>query len=94
MSDEPFYSPNAKPRPPRQPKPGELLVEFQRADGTPMTCERRDYDEFGTEAQLLLNGQFYIARTFRDDPSLQVKGRAPGDRLGRGEARQPQDGRH
>ena len=40
MSDEPFYSPKAKPDPPRQPKPGELLFEFVRAsDGAPMSCE-------------------------------------------------------
>jgi hypothetical protein len=74
MSDEPFYSPNAKPRPPRQPKPGELLFEFQRADGTPMTCELRDHGEFGTEAQFLLNGQLLMARMFRDDPALGFKG--------------------
>jgi hypothetical protein len=30
MSDEPFYSPNAKPAPPRLPKPGFLLFEFVR----------------------------------------------------------------
>ena len=31
MTDEPSYSPFRKPRPLRQPKPGELLFEFVRA---------------------------------------------------------------
>jgi hypothetical protein len=53
MSDEvPFYSPNAKPRPPRQPKPGEHLWTLRRSD-----CELRFNGEFyGWECQCLLDG--------------------------------------
>jgi hypothetical protein len=37
MSDEPFYSPTAKPAPPRVAKPGELLFEFVRASDRAMS---------------------------------------------------------
>jgi hypothetical protein len=67
MGDElPFTSPNLKPPPRDQPKPGELLIEFRR-DIDLYTCELGDHSEFGVEAQFLLNGHLYYARTFRDD---------------------------
>jgi hypothetical protein len=58
MSDEPFYSPNAKPVPARVAKPGELLFEFIRAsDRAPMSCELRFHGEsFGWEAQFFERG--------------------------------------
>jgi hypothetical protein len=55
MSDEPFYSPNAKPPLPRVPRPGELLFEFVRpADRAWMSSELRFHGEsYGWEAQFL-----------------------------------------
>lgn len=44
----------AKPPTHRQPKPGELLFEFVRRDGTPMRCELRFHGEtYGWEAQFI-----------------------------------------
>ena len=63
--DVPFYKPDRKPPSPRQATPGELLFEFVRHDGGRMRCELRDHGEFGVEAQFLLNGTLYIARTFQ-----------------------------
>jgi hypothetical protein len=59
MTDEPFYSPNYKPPPPRVAKPGELLFEFVRAsDRAPMSCELRFHGEsYGWEAQFLERGE-------------------------------------
>ena len=54
MSDEPFYKPNRKPAPPRQPEPGELLFEFVLGSDR-WRCELRDHgDKYGVEAQFLL----------------------------------------
>jgi hypothetical protein len=63
MSDEPFYSPNLKPLPPRQPKPGEPLFTFVRAlDRAPMSCELRFHGEsYGWEAQILERGELLSA---------------------------------
>jgi hypothetical protein len=50
-------------RPPRRPKPGERLFEFQRGpDG--IVCERRDHGPYGVEAQFLENGQLWYSRSF------------------------------
>jgi hypothetical protein len=73
MSDEPFYSPNRKPRPARQPRPGELLFEFRNSRMELVRCELRDHREFGVEVQFLANGDLRIGRTFRDDV---LRGRA------------------
>lgn len=64
MSDEPFYSPNARPAPARVAKPGERLFEFSRAsDGAPMSCELRFHGEsFGWEAQFFVQGEFFASR--------------------------------
>jgi hypothetical protein len=69
MADEPFYSPNRKPPPPRQPQPGEFLFEFTRDDGAIYRCELRSHaEELGipaaVEAQFLLDGELLIARRF------------------------------
>jgi hypothetical protein len=44
MSDEPFYTPNRPPAPPRTPKPGELLFEFLHGHDR-ILCELRDDGE-------------------------------------------------
>jgi hypothetical protein len=64
MSDDPFYSPNAKPPPPRVARPGELLFAFVRAsDGAAMTCELRfNGESYGWEAQFLDRGELLISR--------------------------------
>ena len=69
MTDEPFYSPKAKPAPPREPKSGERLFAFSNGADR-FACELRDHEEFGLEAQFLLNGELYIARTFREAPAI------------------------
>jgi hypothetical protein len=64
MSDEPFYSPKAKPPPPRVAKPGELLFEFVRAsDRALMSCELRFHGEsYGWEAEFLERGELFASR--------------------------------
>ena len=50
---EPFYVPNRRPDPPRQPKPGELLFTCTRAsDDQTIRCELRDHGVLGIEAQV------------------------------------------
>jgi hypothetical protein len=68
VRDQPFYSPNAKPPPPRQPRTGELLFEFLRGhDG--FRCELRDHGETcGVEAVFFQNDELLIGRRF--DPRL------------------------
>jgi hypothetical protein len=74
MSGEPFWKPGLKPRSAREPRPGELLFEFRKGTDS-YACELRDHGEFGIEAQFLLNGQLYIARTFRDQPDVNLRAR-------------------
>jgi hypothetical protein len=74
MNDEPFYSPNRKPAPPHEARPGEPLFEF-RKDVDRNVCELRDHGEWGIEAQFLLNNDLYIARTFQDQPDFGVRAR-------------------
>jgi hypothetical protein len=71
MSDEPFYAPNRKPDPPRQPKPGERLFEFLVGHDRYL-FELRDHgDVYGAECQILKNEELLISRRFdpRLDPS-------------------------
>jgi hypothetical protein len=63
MSDEPFYSPTAKPTPPRAPQPGELLFEFLRGHDR-FLCELRDRSQYGVEAQFYQNEELLIGRRF------------------------------
>jgi hypothetical protein len=74
MSEEPFWKPGLKPRPAREPKPGDRLFEFGKGSDS-YACELRDHGEFGVEALFLLNGQLYIARTFHDQPALGLRAR-------------------
>ena len=63
MNDEPFYSPNARPKE-RQPKPGELLFEFLREqDQTRWRCELREH-EYGCEVQFFRGEEFIESRNF------------------------------
>jgi hypothetical protein len=74
MIDEPFYSPKAKPAPARRGKAGEWLFEFRKGSDH-YVGELRYHGQFGVEAQLLLNGELYIARTFQDQPDFNITGR-------------------
>jgi hypothetical protein len=65
---------NAKKATARTPRPGEMLFAFQHGADA-YRCELRDHGEFGVEAQFLLNGELYIARTFQDEPILAVRAR-------------------
>jgi hypothetical protein len=60
VSDQPFYTPNRLPAPPRVRKPGELLFEFVRAsDRATMSCELRFHGEsYGWEVQFFERGDF------------------------------------
>ena len=50
------------------------LFEFRKGSDH-YACELLDHGEFGTEARFLLNGQPYIARTFLDQPELDLRAR-------------------
>jgi hypothetical protein len=65
MADDelPFYAPNAKPRPPREPVPGEPLWTLHKLDGR-IDCELRSHGPWGWEVQLYRNGGFYAGRRF------------------------------
>ena len=54
---EPFYSPNRKPDPPRQPKPGEHLWTFIRGTNQ-QRAELRDFGESGVELQFYRDDAF------------------------------------
>ena len=63
MTDDPFYSPKAKPRPPRTPQPGEPVWTLTKAPKR-LACELRDSGVFGCEVQLFRDGEFFAARRF------------------------------
>jgi hypothetical protein len=63
MADEPFYKPNAKPLPPREPQPGEPLWVLHKG-AERIECELRVHGDFGCEVQLFRNGAFYAGRRF------------------------------
>jgi len=63
VPDEPFYAPNAKPLPPRKPRPGEPLFSFVRGHDR-FACELRYHGEWGVEAQFLKNEELLIGRRF------------------------------
>ena len=69
--DQPFRKPDLQPRLMRELQ---LLFEFRKGTDS-YACELRDHGEFGVEAQFLLNGEPYIARTFRDLPDLKLRAR-------------------
>jgi hypothetical protein len=61
MSDSDWMLHNAKPRPKRQPAPGELLFAFE-ADGAAWRCELRTVRDIGVEAQFYCGGEFRSGR--------------------------------
>jgi len=64
MSDEqPFYAPDKRPAPPREPRPGLEVWRLRRRDRV-MTCELRDDDRAGAgiDVQLLLDGELLASR--------------------------------
>ena len=63
MSEEPFYSPNHKPLPPRQAQRGELLFEFLYGHDQ-YRFELRDHGKYGVEAEFFLNEEFFYGRRF------------------------------
>ena len=69
-----IWNPGPRPEPAREPRSGELLFVFWKGNDS-YACELRDHGEFGVEAQFLLNGDLYIARTFHDQPSLALRAR-------------------
>jgi hypothetical protein len=65
MSDNgEWYSPNYTPQI-RQPRAGELLYEFMRADNVSVRVELRDHGSYGVEAQIYLRGDFRLGRRFQ-----------------------------
>jgi hypothetical protein len=60
--DLPFYHP-AKKLPIRVPKPGEHLWT-ERVNNVTWSCELRSHGEWGTEAQILRDGDLVIGRRF------------------------------
>lgn len=70
--DQPFYSPDLKKAPPRQPVPGELLFEFYvERTHTRWRCELRTHGSISVEAQFLQNEELLISQNFpaRLDPT-------------------------
>jgi hypothetical protein len=72
VTNDPFYAPNQPPRPPRQPKPGELLFEFYVERTKKFwRCELRDHGpECGVEAQFFDPVDLVFGRRF--DPRLDA----------------------
>ena len=63
MSDEPFYSPTAKPTLPRVPRPGEQLWSV-RVGHEIWSAQLRYHGEYGVEAQIIREGELVIGRRF------------------------------
>jgi hypothetical protein len=63
VPDEPFYAPNAKPLPPRVPRPGEPLFSFVHGHDR-IACELCYHGERGVEARFLRNDELLIGRRF------------------------------
>ena len=64
MSDEPFYSPNRKPPPPRQPRPpGEPVWEF-RVNHVTWSAELHTEAPHGWDCHLLRDTDFFASRRF------------------------------
>jgi hypothetical protein len=65
MADDPFYTPNRPPAPPRQPKPGELLFEFHvERTLTFWRVELRDHGAYDVEAQFFDPVDLRLGHTF------------------------------
>jgi hypothetical protein len=64
MADEqPFYAPDKRPAPTRQPKPGEHIWTYTRGTDSRRT-ELRDFGKAGAELQILVNGEFVSGRRY------------------------------
>jgi hypothetical protein len=64
VSDEPFYSPNRTPMPPRQPKPGEHVWSLCKP-GRRIDCELRFHGEsYGWECQFLEDSALRYGQRF------------------------------
>lgn len=63
MDDEPFYTPNRKPDPPREPTAGEPPFALLRGH-VRFLCELRDHGAYGIEAQFYENEDFLVSRRF------------------------------
>ncbi len=66
MSDEPpFYSPNAKPAPPRESQPGVVLWTVRKSERT-IRCELRDDTrvDAGVDCQILEGEWLVFAQRF------------------------------
>lgn len=70
MAEEPFYLPNRKPEPPRQPQPGEKLFEFLVGNDR-YIVELRDHGQWGVDAQFYRNEEFCYSRRM-DNRALAV----------------------
>ena len=83
--DEPFYAPDKKATPPRQPRPGFKQWELQNGDRV-LVCEFRDDEQqsAGVDVVLLEGGELllsercltaaaarYVAEAFRQDYARQ-----------------------
>ncbi len=61
MTDNDWMLHNAKPRPARQPKPGEVLFRFVVAN-VEWRCELRTVKDIGVEAQFYCGDEFRTGR--------------------------------
>lgn len=63
--EQPFYAPNRKAAPPRQPRPVEPVWSVRRAtDGTVFDCALLDHGAHGVDLQLFKNQKFAGSRHF------------------------------
>jgi hypothetical protein len=78
MTNEPFFTPNLKAAPARQPTPGVEVWRLRHADGRVQTCELRDHSQAGAgwHLTLLLNGDLVFSRQCRDEPSARYAAQA------------------
>jgi hypothetical protein len=54
VSDEPFYSPNRKPDPPRPPRVGEEVWRLRNSAGRTQSCELRNDEHVGARWEVVL----------------------------------------
>ena len=64
MSDVPFYAPDRKPDPPRQPRPGEHV--WTMTIGSNICWAELRESAFGCELQILVNGELRVGHLHKD----------------------------
>jgi len=74
-NEEPFYSPNRKPRPARVAQPGEPVWRIRKADGRQLDCELRTHGEWGVEVQLFRELDFLYGRRWPTREEAQAHAR-------------------